>query len=272
MKELINKIEKDGYCQIPQLYEQDQIKKAFDLLLNWHLKTKSELSENIPFLNQNHPLVYNLQNKDIYFLELIFNKPIINEILMHFLNDQWFKQIPSQYPNYILRSYLGRSSNDKLPMHIDSFIPYKGAHPLAMQVGIILEDQNQQNGCTVLIPGSHKSGEYANQEVFEKAIPIESKSGDVVIWDSRIWHGTKENKTDGTRWSLIATFVRWWVKQAFNITDNIPQSVYEKLTDNQKAIMGFCSRPYENEYQGIDMKRGYEDLPAALPQKTKQVR
>lgn len=181
MKAYIEKLETEGYCKIPRIYSQEEVKKALDLVLEWQVRTEDAQSANVPFLNRDHPLVYNLQNKDIYFLELIFSKPIIQEILMYFLNDKWFKQILSQYPNYILRSYLGRSSNDGLPMHIDSFIPYKGAHPLAMQVAIILEDQNQQNGCTVLIPGSHKSGEYANQEVFEKAIPLESKSGDVVI-------------------------------------------------------------------------------------------
>lgn len=264
MKEIIGKIETDGYCKIPQLYNQQQINKALDMLIMWHSESKDELSENIPFLNRNHPLVYNLQNKDYFFLELLFSKPIIHEILIHFLNDQWFKQIPAEQPNYILRSYLGRSSNDSLPMHIDSFIPFEGSFPIAMQVAIILEDQNKQNGCTVLIPGSHKSGEYANQEAFEKAVRLESKAGDVVIWDSRIWHGTEANKTDGTRWAIIATFVRWWIKQAFNITDNMPQSIYEELTDSQKAVMGFCSTPYDNEFQGIDMKRGYEDLPASI--------
>jgi len=38
----------------------------------------------------------------------------------------------------------------------------------------------------------------------------------------RAWH-----KAERSRWSLIATFARWWVKQNFDITGTLPQTVYE---------------------------------------------
>lgn len=40
----------------------------------------------------------------------------------------------------------------------------------------------------------------------------------------------------------------------------LPQEIYEKLTDNQKAMLGFCSIPYANEQEGVDKKRGYDKL------------
>jgi ectoine hydroxylase-related dioxygenase (phytanoyl-CoA dioxygenase family) len=261
MEEIIKKLKDDGYCVLPNIYSKKEIKKLLALCLKWYEITAGEISAEVPFLNRDQPNIYNLQNKDFYFLKALFKPEIIETILIHFLNDTWFKQIPQEQPNYILRSFGARSNNKGLPLHIDSFIPYTGEYVLGMQYAIILEDQNQNNGCTVVIPGSHKSGQYAGQESLSKAIPIESKAGDIVIWDSRAWHGTTENNSGKTRWSIVSTFTRWWIKQHFNITKNLPPEIYHKLSEKQKAVLGFCSIPFNNEFEGIDLKRGYDKLP-----------
>lgn len=260
MQSFIQQIEKDGYCKIPQVYRPEQAQKTLFLAKEWYERTKDSLADSLPALAKNDHFVWNAQNKDYYFLKMLFGPEVIQKILMHFLNDKWYKQIPPAEPNYILRSLMIRSSNQRLPMHIDSLVPYGGSHVFVMQVSIILEDQTEENGCTVVVPGSHKSNGYVDQNAFEIATPIESRAGDVLVWDSRIWHGAKENKSTGTRWAMIGTFTRWWIKQMFNITQTLPQEIYEKLTDNQKAILGFCSIPYNSESDGVDMKKGYESL------------
>jgi Phytanoyl-CoA dioxygenase (PhyH) len=262
MQQVIEKLEKDGYCRVPGVFSPDQIKRLLDLVLQWHRRTRDSLSSNVPYLNREHPMVYNLQSKDYFFLDIILGHPMIEEILRRFLNDPWYKQIPADEPNYILRSYLARSSTYAMPMHIDSFIPYIGTHVNSMQVGIVLEDQTISNGCTLVVPGSHQSGRYADRDAIEAAVPIESQAGDAVFWDSRVWHATTENAGGRTRWAVIATFARWWMKQAFNIPQTLPQDIYDRLNRKQKAVLGFCSLPYNDETEGIDMKRGYETLSA----------
>ena len=260
LETLIEKVDQDGYCSIPQVYKPEQVQKTLELSIYWHEQTKEELADDLPSLAKNDPFVWNPQNKDIYFLEMMFYSPLVEEILKHFLNDRWFKQIPPDRPNYILRNLLARSSDKVLPMHIDSLVPYAGPYPFVMQVSMLLEDQNEENGCTVVVPGSHKSCEYADQSAFDIGVPLVGEAGDVFIWDSRIWHGTRENKTGRTRWALIATYARWWLKQMFYITETLPQDIYDQLTDSQKAVLGFCSIPHRSEMEGVDMKRGYDSL------------
>ena len=262
MNNWIHQIEEQGYCRIPQVFSPSQVETALALVKEWHNRTKDSLSSNLPALAKNDPFVWNLQNKDYYFVDLLFSATALQDVLIHFLNDKWFKQIPADEPNYILRSFMARSSSKVLPMHIDSLVPYQGSEVFVMQAAIILEDQTVENGCTFVVPGSHKSGEYAKQSAFDVAIPVESKAGDVVMWDSRIWHGTKENHSQGTRWSIISTFVRWWIKQMFNIPPNVPQNIYDRLTNSQKAVLGYCSLPHNDETQGVDMKRGYDSFEA----------
>lgn len=254
-------IEEHGYVRIPQVFDKSTVDTMLDRVSAWFDKTVQAQSARMPRLNKQQPMVYNLQSKDIAFCRLILQTPVIEDILKHFLNDQWFSSVPAEDPNYILRSFLARSSNYQMPMHIDSFIPYTGSYPFIMQCSIPLEDQTRENGCTVIVPGSHKSNKYAEQSAIEQAIPIESKAGDLIIWDSRIWHAALDNVSGRTRWSIIATFCRWWIKQAFDIPGNMPQQIYDQLSNKEKAVLGFCSVPYDDETRGIDMKRSYDLLP-----------
>ena len=264
LNDAIREIETNGYSTLAQIYSTDQVDKALRLANEWYEKTNNQLDVPKPYLVGDDPYVWNPQNKDFSFLEMILGPTEIQKVLMHFLNDRWFKQIPASEPNYILRSLLLRSSKKPLPMHIDSFVPYAGSHVISMQVAVSLEDQNQENGCTLVVPGSHQAGTYVEQRELDHAVPIESTAGDVVVWDSRIWHAALENRSGRTRWALIGTFARWWVKQMFNITATLPQEFYERLTDSQKAVLGFCSIPYDTELDGVDMKRGYDSLRQAV--------
>ena len=77
--------------------------------------------------------------------------------------------------------------------------------------------------------------------------------------------GTSELVSSGeTRWAIIGTFCRWWMKQHWNVTGNLPDGIYRQLTPSQKAVLGFCSRPHEDETCGIDLKCGYDALPESL--------
>lgn len=259
--ECIAAIERDGYCYVPQMFRPEQVSTALERIRHWFDHTLASQSDRMPFLNKNQPMVYNLQSKDLFLLRMVLGCELVEKVLMHFLNDEWFTSIPKDAPNYILRSFLARSSNHQMPLHIDAFIPYTGPHVYIMQCSIVLEDQHEENGCTVLIPGSHLSGHYCVQEAFPTAVSVRARAGDLVFWDSRIWHGARENKSEGTRWAMIATFCRWWIKQAFDIPGNVPQESYDQLTDREKGVLGYCSVPYDNEIQGIDMKRSYRLLP-----------
>lgn len=260
-KKHIESLETTGYCVVPQILSGEQVSRGLELVKKNFNETLLSQSDRVPFLNKNQPTVYNLQSKDPFFLDLLFSLKTLEGLLKHFLNDMWFKSVPEGDPNYILRSYMARSSKRQMPMHIDSFIPYTGSFVYIMQCAIILEDQDENNGCTVVVPGSHLRAEYTTQEAFDEAVPVISRAGDLVLWDSRLWHGAMANNSGHSRWSVIATFSRWWLKQAFDIPGNLPQEIYDGLTDSQKAVLGYCSVPYDNETVGIDMKRSYELLP-----------
>jgi ectoine hydroxylase-related dioxygenase (phytanoyl-CoA dioxygenase family) len=128
-----------------------------------------------------------------------------------------------------------------------------------VQLGFVLEDMDESNGCTLVVPGSHLLGEYSDRDLLHLH-PVPAKAGDIVIWDARVWHGSSANNSDGTRWNIVATFQRWWVKQSFDMPRALPQAIFEQLSDRQKALIGFCTIPPLDESERRTRARPYSDL------------
>lgn len=206
--------------------------------------------------------VFNLQNKDKFFIDIL-DDPFLKAVLMAKLNDPYYRFLPPHLPNYILSYYNARSSGKKLDLHIDSLVPAIGDWTWGIQTGLVLENHTLKNGCTILVPGSHMSGRYTDRDL-DKVEPILSKAGDLVLWDSRTWHGTLENTSGKSRWTLLGTFTTWWVKQTVDMTRSLPDEIYQKLNDAQKLLLGFCSIPPKDEFERINTKNGYDFLKPSV--------
>ena len=254
-EDYISEIETYGYTIIKAGNE--DFKQNLDMIKGIN---HGQASENKTFYSERSQdgLVYNLQNKDVSFIKLLSN-PVVQDILRHFLNDSYYQALDQEIPNFILSYYNARSSGSFLDLHIDSLVPAPGQFTWAMQAAFVLEDMNETNGCTVVVPGSHQSGRYSDRSL-KKRIPLIAEAGDIAIWDSRLWHGTLDNLSNKSRWVLIATFTRWWVKQSMDMTRKLPQDIYEQLTDAEKLMLGFCSIPPFDETGSIHTKKSYEEL------------
>lgn len=261
LKSYLIEIEQKGFVKIPKLMSTDIVNTLKALVATHWSTSKDKLKDmkDVAYLNQGHDVLYNPHNKDPYFLTVFLRNPTLMSIFMHFLNDEWYKQIPQDKPNFILRRLLARSSGKgELPLHIDSFIPNPGKHVWMMQASLVLDKQTVENGCTLVVPGSHQFGCYASPDWMKYTVPIESEPGDVVLWDSRLWHGATENKTEHSRWAVISTFGRWWVKQNYQYAETFPKTFLKALDDSEKSVLGYCSMPPRDEFDRMDMKAGYE--------------
>jgi hypothetical protein len=257
----LNLLAERGFTVIPGGVSARDAGELLSNLLRLHAARRRAPDAEQPFLNRGHDVLYNLQSEGVMYLRQFSRNTLVMEILRSLLNDLYYKQIPPDRPNFILRAMAGRSSgNSSLPLHIDSFVPSSGRHCIACQVAIVLEDQTPETGCTLVVPGSHRSDEYAPQDAMSRAIPLETRAGDIVIWDGRLWHGALGNKTDRSRWSVIATFVRWWLKHNFDIPGTLPQAIYDELDDDEKTMLGYCSIPPRDEFERIDIKAGHGQL------------
>ena len=213
---------------------------------------------SVPFLNSTSDLIYNPDHKsELILMFILRGSSFLHELLNFFLNDKWYRRLPEEDPNYILRASIARSSgNQRLPFHIDSFAPSSSKHVCVMQALFALDESSQANGATVIVPGSHRSDEYAIQDP-DNVEAIILQPGDIAVWDSRLWHGALPNTSKAERWALVATFTRWWIKQNYQKPLALAPELTSKLTPQERTIMGFNSYPPFDEYERVDIKKGY---------------
>lgn len=254
----IERLETEGYCLVPGAFSAPQARACLDLVQEE--AARQAAAGDLPPPPDHSTFVWNLQRVHPGFLDTLFSSRLLTEVLVHFLNDPWYRAIPADEPNYILRSFAGRTSRERMDLHIDSMVPYLSDQVFLVQASIMLEDHSHANGAMAVVPGSHLSNAYISQDAWERAVPVEGEAGDMILWDARIGHGAFANESGGTRWTMIASFCRWWIKQSFDITGTLPQEIYQRLTDSQRAVLGFCSIPYRDESQASHLKLGYSSL------------
>ena len=257
-KKYINDIKKKGYVVVPAVLTKTEVIKLKRLVEQYYLKDAKR--KNPTFLQHKNKdkTVYNLQNKNYSFIKILSKKIIVN-IAKYFLNDPFYQFLPKNKPNYILKYYNARSSINKLDLHIDAYMPFKGDQTYMMQFVFLLDKSTLKNGCSVVVDGSHRSGKFCNRK--SKNIKnLTAKPGDLIIWDSRLWHGARENTNQETRWALVATLTRWFIKQSMDITNSLPSTIYKKCTNSEKLFLGYCSIPPYDEFQGVNTKADYSVL------------
>ena len=80
-----------------------------------------------------------------------------------------------------------------------------------------------------------------------RAVALEAKAGDIVLWDTRLWHGTEDNPQRRSRLSLLCTFTSWHLKQPYRHYETLPDSIYRELTDEEKNDNRFQIGPSERQ-------------------------
>ena len=249
-----------GYTKIERGFDRELVQTLL-AMVRAQFELNKELMAPIPS-DWDALWVLNLQNKDKIFIDLL-DLPIVILVMKTMLNDPHFRHLPPDDPNYILGQFVARSSVKPLQLHIDAGMPQPGPATTMVQVGFVLEDMDESNGCTLVVPGSHLLSEYSDRD-FHHLHPIPARAGDIVIWDARVWHGSGANATSSTRWNIVATFQRWWVKQSFDMPRALPQEVFDQLSDRQKFLLGYCTIPPLDEFERRTRAQPYSDLPTQV--------
>jgi ectoine hydroxylase-related dioxygenase (phytanoyl-CoA dioxygenase family) len=256
----ITKIEYLGFAVIPDVLSKEVTQQLL-AKVEVFFKEAIPIGENSGVTNNqlHDKYVYHLQYKDLDFLSILTDENLL-ELLRPFLNDPYYTQLAPDQLNFLLAYYNARSSVDPLKLHIDNYIPTGGYHPNSMQIVFSLNGQNAQNGATTIVPGSHNMQKFPDRKAQGIEQVLECDPGDVIVWDSRLWHGALENLTSADRWSLVATFRPWWAKQNFDPVRGLSEAMFSRMSPQQKALLGFLSLPPKDESEKVSLKQGYKDL------------
>tara|TARA_R110002072_G_scaffold53573_2_gene141311 strand:- start:70 stop:894 length:825 start_codon:yes stop_codon:yes gene_type:complete len=260
----------NGYTLIKNVLPKDECKLYVDLIDKYCNKEYAEKMRNGISKDWDGNWLFNLQNKDYKFYDLLRHE-YIEELLKYKLNDRLYRNQVDDDPNYILQMFTARGSGKTLlDMHSDmrtKTCNYNST--LGVTVLWYLGDTNVHNGCTYLVPGSHlinlTDGEpYITDRSFKNTLPLEASAGDVLMFDQALWHGAHPNLGDDVSWRIQTAYNRWWIKPSFDIPNSVPNDFYKKLSNKEKSILGFCSQPSRNEFERVSMSSKYSELKDEL--------
>eukprot|EP00404_Azadinium_spinosum_P037252 CAMPEP_0180664458 /NCGR_PEP_ID=MMETSP1037_2-20121125/60640_1 /TAXON_ID=632150 /ORGANISM="Azadinium spinosum, Strain 3D9" /LENGTH=311 /DNA_ID=CAMNT_0022692597 /DNA_START=48 /DNA_END=980 /DNA_ORIENTATION=- len=115
--------------------------------------------------------------------------------------------------------------------------------PILVNTAYVLEDTNEENGGTILIPGSHKILSEAGLGPVTQKLPppinLEAPGGTVVMWDGRLLHGAGANRSKGRRYVCTASSMKPWLRSQELWALEVKREVLEKASPKLLHRMGF---------------------------------
>jgi len=148
--------------------------------------------------------IYNLIGKSKFYREFLLNKKIVelleNEFNRNTLHSKYYL---SSFQANIL--YPGAKSQ---VLHTDLAIPEPlPSWIIRININLLLDDFTEENGATIVIPGSHKYLHKPDPDLnSNKMIKLIAPAGSLVVWTGHLWHKSGENTSSSTRAALLACF------------------------------------------------------------------
>jgi ectoine hydroxylase-related dioxygenase (phytanoyl-CoA dioxygenase family) len=128
--------------------------------------------------------------------------------------------------------------------------------PLLLNMLIMLDDFTEENGATLLLPNSHKQNKKPSNNYFDNnSISVLGKAGDIIVWNSNLYHSSGNNKTNKIRRALPITFSLPYYKQLLDYPRAIGYDKYETFNASMAQLLGYDARvadKVENWYAPVD--------------------
>ena len=124
--------------------------------------------------------------------------------------------------------------------------------PVLVNTVYILQDVDEVNGGTLIIPGSHRSNG-ADGEAFgplPRAINLEAKAGTIMLMDGRTLHGGAVNRSEALRYILTNSVVQPWIRQQEDFLLTIRPEVLEHASEKFLMRCGFQSTAGRSMVEG----------------------
>jgi ectoine hydroxylase-related dioxygenase (phytanoyl-CoA dioxygenase family) len=124
-------------------------------------------------------------------------------------------------------------------LHTDQgFLPQPIPQMLVLNVAWFLDDFTEENGATLVVPGSHKLGTDASMEA-EPVTPAQAigPAGSMGVLDGRLHHATGLNRTtDKVRRGVFGTYSPPYIRSQENWSRSIDPEVVERHPELARRI------------------------------------
>ncbi len=275
-----------GYTLIADALGPEQVSAMRDRLIEQALCEAKARGASISLDDETATgFVQSLLNKGSVWRDVIDPHDEVHQVLEHAFTpafDPIMSQTAGLDQKYIVSS-LGakfkrrdqrRQEGELTAMRTDVLVPdfhidqkWAAGHldyPLVVTVFYLLTDFTADNGCTLVVPGSHKipTPEYGvirddkpqvggrpawdrhlfsdiAPEVTKDAIPVEAPAGTAFIFEGRTWHAGGINTSGELRAHVNGFHCAPYIRQRELYSMNLRQDVVDELSDAQLTMLGF---------------------------------
>ncbi len=252
LKNILKNLDTKGYSVIKNFFSDKKINK-FNSLLTPNKKIKIN-----PLFHSGAEMIYNLQNINFEFINIIFNLSI-NKICKEYFKrgSHYLDKDIYQFDSMHSRILPGKSQSQNL--HIDSRI-CGVSPPTHLHFFLYLSDVKEQDGPTQVVPFSHKINRFPKVTDKKKAKKILGNAGTLIVLNSSLWHGSSIKKTKMPRKIITLSYSRWHIRQTFAVPYSLPKKIMKKLNKRQLRILGFENYPPKDEKYRVKMRGKLENL------------
>ncbi len=246
-----------GYTKINTFFDQKYCEKLNQSIEESYKFCRSIQLKNGVDLITDGTLHHLVATGDSVYLDLLEN--IADSDLFLFIKD-FFNG------NFILNSYGGVKNLKSKPSYVANIHRdirfFSDGLPLMLNLLILLDDFTLENGATYLLAKSHlKKERPSDEEFYNKSDRVVGKRGDIVFFNSNLWHAAGTNNTELERRAITITFTKPFMKQQLDYSRAVGYDFLETKSDELKQILGYFSRVPSNlnEWYQLPENRFYRN-------------
>jgi hypothetical protein len=129
--------------------------------------------------------------------------------------------------------------------------------PALVNTMYIPQDINEENGGTLVIPGSHRimieAGSDGQIGELPPAINLEAKAGTIMLFDGRLLHGTAVNKSNKPRFVATMSNVKSWMRTQENWVISVAPEILKNASPKLLHRIGLQALTYGSTIEGFGL-------------------
>ena len=256
IKQIRKDFKKWGYALIEDGMSKDQCHLFIERLLE---QAQGEKLAGVNSITPSGQYVHTLINKGEMFRACIEQDPShvqAGVLIENFLNE-------TLGTGWICHSFLANGAEKGYypqVLHLDQspLSPWITEEaPALVNTLYIPQDVNEENGGTLIIPGSHKNiikaGSNGKIGKLPPAINLEARAGTVMLFDGRLLHGTGVNHTNKIRFVAAMSNVKSWMRSQENWVISVDPEIIKNASPKLLHRMGMQSVTYGGTIEGFGM-------------------
>lgn len=164
-------------------------------------------------------------------------------------------------PNYLLSQLQAieilPGERAQLPHHDDGFYPVPRPRPaLSAATMWALDEFTEDNGGTVLLPGSHRWDGERQPAPSDARVVARMPAGSCAFYLGTLWHGGGENRSGASRLGLTVQYCEPWLRPQEAYTLGVGRQTARTVSEDMRRMLGYSIHPpFMGAVDGMHPKR-----------------